>query len=63
MPQQTSQIEKWPLCEGCYYFRENECGWDIHSSLGVDECYVSATFKTPLERKLSESKLKGKNVK
>ena len=46
--------EEWPLCDGCYYFRENECQWGVHSSLGVDECYVRDDFTTPLERRLSE---------
>jgi len=52
-------VEDWPLCEGCYYFRDNECQWDIHSTLGVDGCHVPDNFSTPLERKLSWFKPKG----
>ena len=53
--------EEWPLCDGCYYFRGNECQWDVHSTLGVDECYVPDNFSMPLDGKLSEFKPKDYN--
>jgi len=59
MPHQTPLTEEWPLCEGCYYFRENLCRWGIHSTLGVDECYVRDNFTTPLERRVLGFKPKG----
>ena len=51
-----------PPCRDCWFYQRRKCVQD-DVDLPMDECFVPRAIANPLERKLSEFKLKGdKNV-
>ena len=51
-------LTELPPCRDCRFYQRRKCVQE-DMDLPMDECFVSRVIDTPLERKLSEFKLKG----